>query len=158
MLPSNSICRSVTRPMRRSAILCKRRFAKPWTMFNAPLLRKENALSSTSASVRLCMTPRKYCKESKLKSKLCPRTEEVCEQVVENICRATPRQACTTVQEQECSTEYEQQCASVPQETCTTVYETVCESTGQTVNLVDKVGVVSICLTPSSPDHETAQP
>ena len=57
-----SICRSVTLHMSKSAILCKRKCAKQLTMSNAPLLKKDNALSSTSASVRLCMTPRKYCK------------------------------------------------------------------------------------------------
>ena len=154
------IFRSVTHRMSKSATLCKRRFARQWTMFNAPLLKRGNALSSTSASVRLSMTPREYCNKSKMMIfELRPRTEEVCEQVVENICRAAPRQACTTVQEQECSTEYEQQCASVPQETCTTVYETVCETSGKTDNIVDKVRVVRFCLTLlSSPDHETAQP
>ena len=61
-----TIFRSVTQRMRKSATLCKRRFAKRWTTFSAPLLKKENALLSTSASVRLSMTPRKYSEESKM--------------------------------------------------------------------------------------------
>ena len=57
--------RSVTQRMSKSATLCKRRCAKQSTMFNAPLLKKENALLSMNGSVRLSMTPRKYRKESK---------------------------------------------------------------------------------------------
>ena len=63
--------------------------------------------------MRLCTTPRKYDKESKLKSKLRPRTEEVCEQVKEEKCSVEEKEECTVKEEEQCRVETTEQCQQV---------------------------------------------